>query len=109
MYCRHITVQVKNNWVPQFPQVIEREVLPVLRRQKGFLDELILLTPGKTEAVAISLWENKEFAETYHREFYPGVVEILNKYTEGSPVVKTFEVGYATLPAFQKFATVSKN
>jgi len=107
MYSRHITMQIKNNWVPEFPQVIEKEVLPLLRRQKGFLDELILLAPGKTEAVAISLWENKEFAEIYHRDFYPEVNKILNKYLEGVPVVKTFEVGYATLPAFQKFATVA--
>jgi hypothetical protein len=109
MFTRHLTFQIKNNFVPEFPRVIEKEVLPLLRRQKGFLDELILLTPGKTEAVAISLWENKEFAEIYNRDFYPEVNKILNKYIEGLPVVKTFEVGYATLPAFQKFATVSTN
>jgi hypothetical protein len=102
-------MQIKKNWTPEFPKVIEKEVLPLLRRQKGFLDELILLAPDKTEVVAISLWENKEFAEIYNREFYPEVVKIINKYVEGLPVVKTFEVEYATLPAFQKFATVSVN
>jgi quinol monooxygenase YgiN len=109
MFSRHITMQIKKNWTPEFPKVIEKEVLPLLRRQKGFLDELILLAPDKTEVVAISLWENKEFAEIYNREFYPEVVKIINKYVEGLPVVKTFEVEYATLPAFQKFATVSVN
>jgi heme-degrading monooxygenase HmoA len=102
-------MQINKNWTPEFPKVIEKEVLPLLRRQKGFLDELILLSPNKTEVVAISLWENKEFAETYNREFYPEVVKIINKYVEGLPVVKTFEVEYATLPAFQKFVTVSAN
>jgi hypothetical protein len=107
MFSRHITLQIKKNSLPEFPQVIEKEVLPLLRRQKGFLDELLLIAPEKTEVVAISLWENKEFAEIYNREFYPEVVKILNKYIEGVPVVKAFEVGYATLPAFQKFATVA--
>ena len=51
--------------------------------------------------------ENKEFAENYNREFYPEVVKIVNKYVEGLPIVKTFEVEYATLPAFQKFVTVA--
>jgi hypothetical protein len=100
-------MQIRKNLVPEVPQVIEREILPLLRRQKGFLEELVLVAPDKTEAVAISLWENKEFAEIYNREFYPEVVKILNKYVEGLPVVKTFEVEYATLPAFQKYATVS--
>jgi hypothetical protein len=107
MFSRHVTMQIKKNWVSEFPQMFEKEILPLLRRQKGFLDELILLAPDKTEAVAISLWENKQFAEIYNREFYPEVVKILNKYIEGFPVVKTFEVEYATLPAFQKFATVA--
>ena len=107
MYSRHITMQVKQNMLPKFPEVIENEILPLLRRQKGFLDELVLMAPEKTEVVAISLWETKEFAETYHRESYPEVVKILNKYIEGLPVVKTFDVEYATLPAFQKFATVA--
>jgi heme-degrading monooxygenase HmoA len=109
MFSRQITMQINKTWTPEFPKVIEKEVLPLLRRQKGFLDELILLSPNKTEVVAISLWENKEFAETYNREFYPEVVKIINKYVEGVPVVKTFEVEYATLPAFKKFVTVSAN
>ena len=109
MFSRQITMQINKNWAPEFPKVIEKEVLPLLRRQKGFLDELILLAPNKTEVVAISLWENKEFAEIYNREFYPEVVKIINKYVEGLPVVKTFEVEYATLPAFKKFVTVSAN
>jgi hypothetical protein len=109
MYSRHITMQLKKNLLPKFPEVIEKEILPLLRRQKGFLEELILMAPGKTELVAISLWENKEFAEIYNREFYPEVVKILNKYVEGLPIVKTFEVEYATLPAFRKFVTVGAN
>ena len=109
MFSRQITMQINKNWTPEFPKVFEKEVLPLLRRQKGFLDELILLSPNKTEVVAISLWETKEFAEIYNREFYPEVVKIINKYVEGLPVVKTFEVEYATLPAFKKLVTVSAN
>lgn len=109
MYSRHVTMPIKKNWVPEFSQVIEKEITPLLRKQKGFLDELVLLASDKTEVVAISLWENKEFAEIYNRESYPEIVNILKRYVEGSPVVKTFEVEYATLPAFRKFATVSSN
>ena len=109
MFSRHITVQIKKAYMSEIPRVFEKEVLPLLRRQKGFLDELLFVAPEKTEMVAISLWENKEFAEIYNREFYPEVVRILSNYVEASPVVKTYEVQYATLPAFQKFATVSAN
>lgn len=107
MYSRHVTLQVKNNWMTEFPNVIENEILPLLRKQKGFVDELLLFTPSKNEAIAISLWENKEHAETYHRDCYPDVVKILNKYIEGVPMLKVFEVGFATHPAYQKYVTAA--
>ena len=43
MFSRQITMQINKNWTSEFPKVFEKEVLPLLRRQKGFLDELILL------------------------------------------------------------------
>jgi heme-degrading monooxygenase HmoA len=107
MFTRHVTMQLKKNWAPEFPAVIEKEVLPLLRRQKGFHDEVVLLAPNKTEVVAISVWETKEFADIYNRESYPQVLNILNKYIEGVPLVKTYEVMYATLPAYEKFTMAS--
>lgn len=107
MFGRHVTLQIKRNLETEFPLVIENQILPLLRRQKGFLDEIVMLAPEKSEVIAISLWENKEYAEIYNREFYPEVVRILNKYIVGVPLVKPFEVQYATFPTFQKFATVA--
>jgi len=107
MYSRYITIQLKNEMIHEFPKAFEKEILPVLRKQKGFLDELILSTPGKTEVAAISLWENKDFAEVYNREFYPEVMKTLNKYIVGTPVMKTYEVQYATFPWFEKYIAVT--
>ena len=107
MFAREVVLQLKPNVVNEFPVTFEKEILPLLRKQKGFLDELLLVAPGKTEFVAISLWENKEFAEIYNREFYPEIVKILNKYVDGVPVVKEYEVEYATFPSFQKFVAVT--
>src|SRR6266568_983608 len=73
MFARHLMLQLKPNAVNEFPVVFEKEILPLLRRQKGFLDELLLVTPEKREAVAISLWETKEHAEIYTREIYPQI------------------------------------
>jgi len=104
MFARHITLQLKKNFEKEFPITFEKEVLPILRRQKGFLEELLLVTPMKNEMVAISLWEEKEFAEAYHRQVYPEVAKMIAKFVEETPVVKTYEVEYAT---YRKFATVA--
>lgn len=96
MFARHVTFQLKPNMANEFPEAFEKEILPLLRARKGFLDELLLVTPEKKEAVAISLWETKEHAETYHREVYPQVEKIVNRYAEGIPIVKQFEPQYST-------------
>jgi heme-degrading monooxygenase HmoA len=96
MFARHVTLQLKPNLANEFPVTFEKEILPLVRKQKGFLDELLLMTPEKREVVAISLWETKEHAENYHREFYPQVEKIVNRFIEGLPVVKKFETEYST-------------
>jgi heme-degrading monooxygenase HmoA len=96
MFARHITFQLKPNMVKEFPVTFEKEILPLVRKQKGFLDELLLVTPEKREVVAISLWETKEHAETYHRDQYPEIEKIVGKFAESTPIVKKFDMEYAT-------------
>jgi len=73
----------------------------LLKKQKGFVDELLLVTPEKKEVVAISLWEKKESAEIYNRELYPEVEKMLEKFIEGFPIIKNFVAEYST---FHKIA-----
>ena len=96
MFARHITLQLKPNFEKEFPVHFEKEILPLLKQRKGFVDELLLVTPEKKELVAISLWEKKEHAELYHRELYPKVEKMLEKYTVGAPVIKNFDAEYST-------------
>ena len=75
--------------------------MPLLRKQRGFIDELLLVTPEKKEIVPISLWEKKEYAEICNRDLYPKVEKVVEKYIEGVPVIKNFEAKYST---FHKIA-----
>src|SRR6202795_5151553 len=96
MFARHMMLQLKPNMANEFPVTFEKEILPLLRRQKGFVDELVLVTPEKRELKSISLWESKEYAELYHRQLYPQIEKIMARYVEGIPVVKKFEAEYST-------------
>jgi hypothetical protein len=106
MFARLVMLQLKPNVINEFPVTFEKEILPLLRKQKGFLDELLLVTPEKREAVAISLWETKEYAETYNRELYPRIEKIVARFSEGLPVVKKFEAEYSTFHKISLAATV---
>jgi len=106
MFARLVTLQLKPNMAKEFPVTFEKEILPLLRKQKGFLDELLLVTPEMREMAAISLWETKEYAEAYHRELYPQIEKTVAKFAEGSPVVKKFEAEYSTFHKVAFAATV---
>ena len=67
MFARTVTVRLKANAVGDFTRTLENEIIPILRKQRCFQDEMILVTPDGTEAVGISLWDNKQSAEAYHR------------------------------------------
>ena len=68
----------------------------MLRKPKGFKDEVTFVAPGGTEAIGISLWDQKENADAYSRDAYPGVLKALGKVVEGTPGVQTYEVCNST-------------
>ena len=97
MYARNVRMQLKTNSNAQFTQTLEKEVIPLLRKQDGFQDEVAFLVPGGTEAFAISFWQSKEKAEAYARTGYPEVLKVLAKVVDGTPqLLQTYEVSNST-------------
>jgi heme-degrading monooxygenase HmoA len=96
MFARTVRMQLKPNSVPTFTQLVETEVIPLLRKQQGFKDEISFVPSDGKEAVAISLWEQKENAEAYHRGAYPEALKAMAKVIEGTPQVQTSEVCNST-------------
>ena len=68
MYARNVTLHLKAHAAPEFTRTLETDVLPILRKQNGFKDEITFLAADRAEAVAISLWDRKENADTYSRD-----------------------------------------
>ena len=101
MFARSISIHLKPNSVAEFTRLIETETLPLLRKQKGFRDEMTFVVPGGSEAVGISLWDQKENADAYSRDAYPGILKTLGKVVEGTPQVRVHEVCNST---FHKIA-----
>lgn len=101
MFGRIVSMRLKPNTQAEFTQTFEREIVPTLRKQQGFKDELLFVVPSGTEAVSISLWDSKESAETYNRSTYPELVKKVSQSIEGTPEVRTFDVASST---FHKIA-----
>ncbi len=99
MFARNISFHLKSNMLSDYTRTFEKDILPLLRRQNGFKDEITLAGPGGVDVTAISLWENKTDADTYNTNTYPQVLKTLARFIEGTPQVHTFDVVTST---FQK-------
>jgi len=97
MFTRHVIMQLKpNTTTTEFTDVVESKILPLLRKQKGFRDEITFIAPDRSEAIAISFWDTKEAAEVYKVSGYPEVLKTLTNLVEGTPRVGTAEVATST-------------
>jgi heme-degrading monooxygenase HmoA len=106
MFARRVSMHLKPNCAADLTQRHEKEIIPMLRKQNGFQDEMSFVTTDGRDAFAISLWDKKENAEAYSRSSYPEVVKILAKVVEGTPHVETYEVSNSTFHKIAAKATV---
>jgi heme-degrading monooxygenase HmoA len=76
---------------------IEDKVVPILRKQTGFVDETVLVSDAEPNRIlGLSFWNSKEDAERYHREQYPQIHEMLKHLLETEPQIRTFDVQSST-------------
>jgi hypothetical protein len=101
MYARNVALHLKPNTLGDFTKAFDTQVLPILRKQQGFQDEITFAMSGGTDVVAISLWDTKEHAEAYNTRGYPEVLKSLDKVLDGVPKVRVSDVISST---FQKTA-----
>ena len=96
MFARNVSIHLKSNMLSDYTRMFDKDVLPLLRKQRGFKDEITFAGPGGIDVTAISLWENKTDAEAYNTNTYPQVLKTLARFIEGTPKVQTSDVVSST-------------
>lgn len=81
MFARILDFEVKMEKKEEFVKVMRNQVLPILKKQTGFLEILPFFPEKMKEKVfTISLWTTKQDAERYEREFYPKIHDIVKPF-----------------------------
>jgi len=91
MFARILNFEVKMEKKEEFVKVMKNQVLPILKKQNGFL-EILPFFPEKMKEEKwfnISLWATKQDAERYEREWYPKVFDIVKPFLS-TPVVANY-------------------
>jgi heme-degrading monooxygenase HmoA len=73
MFTRVVELRaIKPGEARELAQTINKQVVPILKRQTGFVDEIVLVSDIEAEHIlALSFWKSREDAERYGQEQYP--------------------------------------
>jgi len=97
MFTRVVEITCKSGKAKELSSTINEKVLPILKKQPGFVDEAVLVSDTEsTRILGLSFWNSKDDAERYHREQYPKIQEMLKPLLETEPVIRTFDVHTST-------------
>jgi len=96
MFARNVSIHLKPNMLSDYTRTFEKEILPLLRKQNGFKDEITFADASGVDVTAVSLWENKNDAEAYNTNIYPQVLKTMARFIEGTPKVQTSDVVNST-------------
>jgi hypothetical protein len=96
MFARKVSMRLKADGAGDFIQKMENEVIPLLHKQKGFLDEFTLMSRSGKEVYAYSFWQNSADAEKYEDTTFAEVTKLLSGVIEGALRVHTYMVANST-------------
>ncbi|MGC2473492.1 MAG: hypothetical protein WA485_04105 [Candidatus Sulfotelmatobacter sp.] len=93
MFARILEVTPKLEKKDELIKTIRQEILPILKKQPGFLEFLPFVPEiAKEHMIAITLWTEKREAERYVVEAFPKVEQILKPFLSEPATVRMYTV-----------------
>jgi heme-degrading monooxygenase HmoA len=86
---RSVRFDIATDKNEQFHTLFRNEILPTLKKQDGFKDEMLLVKDQ--HVLAISVWNNADSARKYETATYPQLDKKLRPVMSGNPTVETFK------------------
>jgi len=85
---RSVRFDIATNKNEEFLTLFRNEVLPILKKQDGFRNELLLVDNQHVQA--ISFWNNADAARKYESATYPQLDKKLRPFMAGKPTIETY-------------------
>jgi heme-degrading monooxygenase HmoA len=93
MHTLVIEGHIKPGKKTEFLTAWKKEALPALKKQQGFVDEILLFGTAEPDSgIGLSFWKTQEEAERYHRSMFPKVSSALQHLMNGAPTVRSYHV-----------------
>ncbi len=98
MVTRILQGTVKPGKGEKLAAVLRDEVVPLLRRQPGFLDAICLTAIDDPNGfLSLTFWESFEHVERYHSDHYPKILDVVRPYILAVTEARNYLVEFSTL------------
>ncbi len=98
MYTRVVEITSKSGKARELCNTIDDRVLPILKKQAGFVDETVIVSDTEPNKIlALSFWKSREDAQRYDSEQFDTVQKTIQHLLEAAPKVRTFDVHTSTI------------
>jgi hypothetical protein len=95
MYMLLIEGELKPGKKDEFLKAWSGQILPLLKKQDGFIDEFLTFEDDTRIGCGLAFWSSREHAEHYRREVFPQAKNFVQHLMHGHPMMRGFEVGAA--------------
>lgn len=103
MFARILEFVPKMEKKEEFVRILKNEVVPILKKQTGFLEILPFFPETKMDKmINISLWTERKQAERYEREVFPKVEAMLKPYLNTPITVRLYTLETTLCEHFEK-------
>src|SRR5207247_11365473 len=97
MFTRAVELTSKPGKSKELAKAINERAVPILKKQQGFVDEIVLVSDAEPDHfLARSFWNKRGDAEQYHRDQYPKINETLRNLLDAEPIIRTSDVNTPT-------------
>ena len=97
MFTRVVEIETMARKGSDLRSAINEKVLPILKKQPGFVDEIMLVASTEPDRIlTLTFWQTEADAERYNREHSSAVSEILKPLYERAPKVTYYNVDTST-------------
>jgi hypothetical protein len=97
MFARAVNVEFRSGKVDEASRIVQEDIVPVLKAQKGFKGQLLLTQRDTGKAISLNLWETEGDLTAF--ETMPVYGELMGKLAgvlAGPPAGERYEVSVQT-------------
>ena len=106
MFARIVELFPKAEKKDEFLRVMRTDVLPILRKQPGFLEVLPFVPENEGEKIVlVTLWAEKRDAERYVREVFPKLSDLVRPFLLSPVTSRHYKLESSMCPHFTEALT----